>query len=296
MLRYRAAALALKFFSMSSSTRRMYRALGNRTARPRTSFEIEGYARNAAWLAGLVRENKTVVNRAAEIGTGWFHFYGVALSLTGIPEIDLYDVWDNRQFENTKSAFANFEPHLSALALPETELAAAQQKLNAVAAAERWNDMYSALGLSYSLKPLRLRNYDLVFSMDVLEHVEKGALPSLIRSMYDALAPGGISVNLIGLDDHLNHYDSKSSQKQFLAYREWQWQLMFENKIQHFNRVGCSEFRSLFAEAGFEEISCRSQVAEDALDNIGVAPQFRSFAREDLLATRASFADRKPSR
>ncbi len=284
--------MALKAFSVSASTRRLYRTLGNRF-RLRGADDIAGYVRESAWIVSRAGDISRI-EHAAEVGTGWMHFYGIAMALAGIPSIDLYDVWDNRQFLRAKAAFSNFDQHLSALAVCKTEQPAALRKLAAIAAAQNWSDIYESLGLSYSLGPVAHNRYDLVFSMDVVEHVYAHGIRSFIGSIYDALKPGGLSLHTIGLDDHLTHYDPSASQKQFLAFTDRQWRWLYENRVQYFNRIGYGELRSMFREAGFEEIECKAYLSEHALDGMLVAPQFRSLPKEDLLATRARFAHRKP--
>ena len=293
LLRYRASALALKAFSATPLTRRLYRGLGNCLRRAGVTH-LGGPAGNAAWLianAGPI----SPATRAAEIGTGWLHFYGIAMCLAGLSSLDAYDVWDNRQLRRLKATFASFGAHIAELGVSESRQQAARDKLKAMLDAKDWRELYDVLGLTYSLEPLRNASYDVIFSVDVLEHVRAGELPSLIRRMFDALAPGGLSLHHIGLDDHLTHYDRRASSKQYLAFTESQWRRLYDNDVQHFNRISCKAIRRMFAEAGFEEIACTRRVDEGALDGIVVAPQFRAQSREDLLTTWARLVHRKPA-
>jgi SAM-dependent methyltransferase len=292
MIRYQAAALALKAFSTNSTTRAVYRTLGNRL-KDHASVDIDSYVQKAAWL--LMRLPSTTISRAAEIGTGWMHFYGIVLALSGVKEVDLYDVWDNRQLQRLKRAFCGLERNFSALGIPDYEQAAALSKLDAISRAKSFADIYTALGLSYSLASVCRRDYDLVCSMDVLEHVDADLLPGLIRHIYSSLRPGGISLHQIGLDDHLAHYDRHASTKQYLSISEDYWQRWYANRVQYFNRVPVDALRRIFLEAGFEQIECSVTIDKLALEGIEIAPQFRDQPKESLLAVRGYFVHRRPA-
>ncbi|HEY3778784.1 MAG TPA: methyltransferase domain-containing protein [Rhizomicrobium sp.] len=292
MIRYQAAALALKAFSAGAPARTCYRWLGNQL-RDGGTIDVDSYAAKAAWLISSVGDMRRV-GVAAEIGTGWIHFYGIVLSLAGVPRVDLHDVWDNRQLLRLKRAFYGFENRLGDIGIPKSEHASAKRKLKVIAETSNFEEIYRELGLNYWVAPIKPKNYDLVCSVDVIEHVDANALPSFIRTMYDALAAGGLSLHQIGLDDHLTHYDPCASTKQYLAIPERRWRRWYQNRVQYFNRIPLERLRQMFVDARFEVIESSASIDERALDGLIVAPQFLGQSRESLLATRAYFIHRKP--
>ena len=111
MIRYLAAAVGLKAFSLNSATRSAYRRLGNtlgqrlRVKQPNISVYVE----RGDLLVQLARKYglQSTDLAAVEIGTGWIHWYGLYLGLHAEKNIrlELFDVWDNRQLEALKGSF-----------------------------------------------------------------------------------------------------------------------------------------------------------------------------------------------
>lgn len=292
MIRYRAAALAFKAFSANAVTRSCYRTLGNRL-KDRATVDVDGYVRDASWILSRIQGDRPI-SHAAEIGTGWMHFYGIVLALSGIPQVDLYDVWDNRQLQRLKRAFRGFERYFDALPIKAYARESAMVKLDAISSATSFEEIYERLGLRYSLEPLSPGSYDLVCSMDVIEHVYADDLRGFVERLFRSLAPGGLSLHHIGLDDHLAHYDRHASPKEYLSIPENCWRLWYENRVQYFNRVPVHILRTLFEEAGFEPIETSVTMKASALNGLRIAPQFRDQPEESLQAVRGYFVHRKP--
>lgn len=229
------------------------------------------------------------------------HFYGVVLSLAGATEVDLYDQWDNRQFGRLHNSFNDFDRHLETLGLTSAEIDRAGAKLRAIRAAASFPELYRALGMSYIvdkagvLEPVAGKQYDIVCSLDVLEHVAGGDVDRFLRATFGALKPGGVSLHQIGLDDHLTHYDRSTSTKQYVAYGDAVWNLRFANPVQPVNRLSYDHFRAAFWRAGFEEVDVVAQEDPEALRGITVAPQFAAQSQQSLHAVRALMVHRKPA-
>src|SRR5205814_10436620 len=74
--------------------------------------------------------------------------------------------------------------------------------------ARSFEDVYKILDFTHVIQPdgslaaLLESAFSAVFSMHVLEHVRREAVPELIRQMYRVLKPGGVAVHQIGIDDH----------------------------------------------------------------------------------------------
>jgi len=304
MLRYQAAALALKFASVTPATRRLYRTIGNNVAGRSTTDLSGSYAARGAWLIQNLRAFGLLDGRELRIletGTGWMHFLGVTLALAGVAHVDLYDVWHNRQFDRLQRSFMTLRPHLATLGLTVEEQAKASSVLDKLQAATDFEELYHALGLSYvvdpdgELGPIASGKYDALCSIDVFEHVRFDSLRNNIAGMFRVLKPGGYSLHQVGLDDHLAHYDKSASPKQYIQFGDAEWNLRFDNDVQYFNRVTHDELRKLFLEVGFEEISVTTERDEESVACLPrIAPRFIGQSEDSLYATRGFMIHRKP--
>ncbi len=302
MIRYQAAAVALKLFSTNSMTRSAYRRLGNSLSGRKVTNLGGSYVARGAWLIKNLRSLGLLDGRplaALEVGTGWMHFYGIVLSLAGVASIDLYDQWDNRQFLRLKRSFKDFGSQIEALGLTSSERRNAERNLIVIQDADNFEQLYSRLGMRYFVEPaadmrsLPRGRYDIVCSLDVLEHVNAAGLPEFIGTISSLLKPGGFSLHQIGLDDHLAHYDRRALPKQLLHYGDRVWALRFANGVQYVNRVSLDAFREMFIASDFEAISTATDQNSSAFVRGKVAPCFGNQSEESLAAVRAFFVHRK---
>lgn len=303
MWRYQAAALALKAFSLTPATRTSYRKLGSWLQNRKEIADLDPYASNSAWLFSRIREAGLLDGRplrALEIGTGWMHFYGLSLALAADVRIDLQDVWDNRQFHRLQSAIGILPQYLPRFGLTEAEMARTLARLEKIAAAPDLDAIYETVGARYviddvgDLQFLEPATYDVIFSMDVLEHVHANAIERLIINTFRALKPGGYVLHQIGHDDHLAHYDGHASHLQFLKYGDLAWRLRFANTVQYFNRIGFDCITEMFATAGFQSVETARHTDFESIRGMPVAQQYRDRAPEDLATTRGFVVYRKP--
>jgi len=302
--RYLSAALALKAFSVTPTSRAWYRHIANK-ASPRSRRTLDtAYLDRGDWLVrqmrdlGLARRDDL---RALELGTGWMHFYSLYLRLFLDCRVTLFDVWDNRQLEAMKVAFAQVADRLSkGAAAPDPVLAAAASRARRVSLSPDFETLYAlnkmdyVLDLQGSLDRLPSDAFDVVFSMDVLEHVHADALAEAIRGYHRVLKPGGYSIHQVGVDDHLAHYCRAASRKQYLSYSDFWWKLMFENEVQYFNRVPYEQLLAWFEETGFVTVLAEAAREPASVDAIRVARQYAGQSRESLEATRVFLVHRKP--
>jgi hypothetical protein len=92
--------------------------------------------------------------------------------------------------------------------------------------------------------------------------------------------------HFIDMSDHYAHFDRRISEYNYLRYSDRRWR-PFNNRLQYQNRLRISDYRRIVQEAGFRV------VAEDAergpaelLEQITLAPRFRSYSQEDLAVLR----------
>jgi hypothetical protein len=304
LLRYQAAAMVFKAFSMTPQTRRFYRALGNKLQLHKSLFNA-ACADKLQWtIEGWRKYRGAAPGRpwcALEVGTGWAHAGGLFLAALEDSELILFDVWDNRQLEVMKATFREAGKWAAGKAfLEQSRRAGAPAIFDAIANARDYDEIYRIANATYMIEPdgaLRAvpdASQDLVFSLDVLEHVRAENIEAAIRDHFRVLRSGGIAMHQIGVDDHLAHYDPAASTKQFLAYGDFEWNLRFENNVQYFNRVSCDRYRKAFAGAGFVPLAIEISQTPGDLEGLSIAEQFRDQTRESLCATGARFIYRKP--
>src|SRR6266566_6861868 len=218
MIKYVMAAAALKCFSFTPQTRRVYRKLGNTLGqKKRVQIGIsQMYLERSRKILELCEKHHAIQpgDRLLEIGTGWVHRESTVLRLFYDVEITLFDVWDNRQLAAYKHFFNQFEQVMDKeLNLDPVQAERAHTLLREILAAQSFEKIYDLLNFRYvvnpdgTLKRFQDETFSLIFSCSVLEHVDKRILPEFIQDYYRLLKPRGHSMDLIDLQDHLYYYD-----------------------------------------------------------------------------------------
>lgn len=297
MIKYAAAALALKAFGLNSYTRGAYRALGNHFgSRGRLGASaLDTYVARGELLVALARRYRfaNTDEHVLELGTGWMHWFSLYLRTVHAPRITMMDIWDCRQLDVLKAAFG-------AVSKPGTPFTAGPMHNEVMTAIERagsFDELYQSLGLRYQVaaegdfRRFADETIDGVLSFHVLEHVPEIFVSHLTRDMYRALKPGALVIHQIGIDDHLQHYDPSMSPKNYVRYSDRIWKLFFENKIQYFNRIQASEWVRHFEKAGFSIL----EKTLEHCDMHGVRPnaRFSAYSQEDLSGTIFTIVARK---
>lgn len=302
MVKYVAAAVALKCFSSSPLMRGLYRKLGNQVGnRKRGSGVMPAYYPDRLKrMLRLAREHGIVKDgdRILEPGTGWLHWEALTLRLFFDVEAVLFDVWDNRQLGGMKNYLRQLGPTLNeGYGLSAAELKRAHSLIQAVLKVGSFAELYKLLGFEYlvessgSLAMFQDNSFQLVVSGGVLEHVKREALPTLIRETHRILKPGGWAVHSIDTSDHLSHYDSTVCKKMYLSYSESAWRRCWENEVQYINRVQRGEWLDLFKSNGFELIEKEDRQVD--ISKLKLAERYRQMEKTDLECTVLRLALRK---
>src|SRR4029077_17381251 len=128
MVKYVTTAVALRGFSCSPLTQRLYRSLGNGVGgRRRSSGRMTGYYPERVKRMLRLQKKYNIVqdgDRILELGTGWLHWEALTLRLFYDIEAVLFDVWDNRQLGGLK----NYLRQLRSLLDSDFGLSAAESK------------------------------------------------------------------------------------------------------------------------------------------------------------------------
>jgi hypothetical protein len=302
MLRYVLAAQALRAFSLTSGTKKLYRAIGNKRggkirARGLPSHYLSRADQNLTQLeaAGGIADGMKVM----EIGTGWAHWEALFVRCFYKVEVTLMDVWDNRQFDGFKTYAAELRRRLDETQRTEAQKERARDVLEAVAECTSFEQVYELLGFRYVIgvdtiyKTIGDGELDAIFSSDVLEHVPAESLPEMVAQHMRMLKPGGVCSHQVVPSDHLCIYDKQVNNKNYLRYGEGTWNLFFANDVQYINRIQMSEWAALYEKAGFE-VDCRPTASVD-ISGLKVAGKFKTLPASDLGITVFHLIARKPA-
>lgn len=303
MLKYVAAASALKFFSATPPTRKLYRQLGNTLGQKKRlgSGIRQMYVERAKEILELCEKHHAIQpgDRIMEIGTGWVHRESTIIRLFYDVRVTLFDVWDNRQLAAYKNFFSNFEQVMGKeLNLTPAQSERAHTLLKGILAAQSFEEIYALLDFEYVINPAGTLEqlpdgaFSLIFSCSVLEHVSKQILPEFIQSYARLLKPGGYSIHLIDLQDHLSYYDRQAPIKNYLRYSDRVWKRYFQNEVQYFNRVQRSEWLNLYSRAGFVLEEERPTFGD--LGSITINPGYKHLDQRDLECLTLWAVHRKP--
>lgn len=291
MIKYVITAAELKLFSTSPQTKQIYRLLGNTLGQRRRIRHglDEQYMERARWILKLCEKHHAVQNgdRLLEIGTGWLHWESTIIRLFYDVEITLFDVWDNRQFGAYQRCLKQLEEIIDReLEMDPTQHDRIHGLLRAISKASSFDEVYNLLGFQYvinpsgTLKQFQDESFALIFSCNVLEHVDRDILPEFVQDFYRLLKPGGYSIHQIDLGDHLSYYAPNVSLKNYLRYSDGAWRRYFENDVQYFNRVQRPEWLNFYCQAGFETEEEESIYSD--ISSIKVDKGYEKLGSQDL--------------
>lgn len=303
MFRYLLTAGALKMFSATTQTKRLYRYLGNRFGAQRrvNAGLLKHYIDRPQYLIERVRTHNAIRpgDRLLELGTGHMPWESTILRLFYDVEITLFDVWDNRQFSAMRQYLKEFELVLSdVIPMDAEQKNRAETMIRAILTMTSYEELYRFLGLSYVVNPtgsldiFPQNSYNVVYSFSVMEHVSRADLAGFIRSSYRLLKPGGFSLHLIDLGDHLACYDKGVPEKNYLRYSDRRWKRFFQNDVQYFNRVQSPEWMQMFQQAGFLLVE---EIAEPIdITGLHIDASYAHIKQSDLACMTLKIIHRKP--
>jgi SAM-dependent methyltransferase len=283
-MKYFVTAAALKVASASVLTRRIYRALTRLRHGPRNVIPEQ-----ALWvLEGLPQSRQ----RLLDLGTGWAHAYSLYPALMRDDEIHCFDVEDNRDWASFRATLRAVQTEIIEGGML-TDLpmeARARQRCDDALEAEDFDAAYKILAMTYQCTGSVTPNYpadhfDLIFSIDVLEHVNAAAFPSAAATWCRILKPGGRFVSQVGIDDHLAFYQGKFGSKRYLRYSRRTWEWLLGNEVQYINRLTASEIVNILAAAGLVIDEVKTDASGDT-EPEQVHPDYRGQSDDDIRAVR----------
>jgi SAM-dependent methyltransferase len=237
-------------------------------------------------------------SRILEIGTGNTPRLPLLLHIMGAGEIVTCDIHKRLDpkiaLETAQMIAADSQEYGRLLAIPSAapnDVSARAEQLNGSTISEvlhQANIVYLA-PLDATQTGFPAHTFDVVYSVAVLEHVNRVVLLDILKETARILAPGGIAVHLIDLSDHFAHTDPAITAVNFLQYSDHRWRQIAGNQFAYHNRLREPEYVGLFRQAGLRLLSWRTGTDGAALEQIqegrlSVDAQFSSYT-PDTLAT-----------
>lgn len=293
-MNYYLAATALRVFSMNGPTKALYRWLGNRKTDRKLSMERAGWVLERIGEANLSPEPSFL-----ELGTGWMHAYSMLPALIHGGETACFDVWDNRAFGALKAKLPVLRQAIADLDVTPEQRTTANAKLERMEAAEDFDAIYQILNMRYDIdyhgKLLYADNsFDVIFSVDVLEHVTAGGFDSNAADWFRVLKPGGRMVAQVGLDDHLAHYDPSRSKKHYLTHSHAMFDRLLENDVQYINRIPATDMIGRLERLGFATVEAERWTVDNP-ESLNVHPDYAGQPRDDQITWRLMLTVEKPA-
>ena len=229
-----------------------------------------------------------------EVGTGWFPIIPIGLHLCGASEIWTYDIVRLLRPDTFRiildhyCQFARSGELRSILSAAREErvawlvdLASAHRGLGPVEFLERLN-IHAIVG-DVLQSGLAGGSIDFVFSHGVLEHFPPGPLAEVFAEFRRLCGEASVMSHYIGIADQFAARDKSITPFNYLRYsaRLWRW---LNNPLIPQNRLRISDYQRACEDAAFQVVS-RDDIhgLEQDLAKIQLAPEFRSYSREDLL-------------
>ncbi|MFP4164109.1 MAG: methyltransferase domain-containing protein [Chitinispirillaceae bacterium] len=293
MVRYYLTGTILKLFSCCSSSRQVYRFLGNTLGvSKRKKGRLPKYYVNR--VKQMLEENERYGffkdgTNVVELGTGWVHWEAVTARLFYDIKATLFDVWDNRQLSALQNYVGQLQGYLSDLEISKVQMKRAEELIGCIKKVKSFDELYNLLGFTYVIDPegrmdgLGSGCFDVVTSAGVMEHIKVDTLPRLLKDIRRVLKPGGNSIHHINLMDHLRAYAKTVSCKQYLCYSEGHWRRFLHNEVQYINRLQRPEWLQLFEEAGLVLIN--EKCTREPIPTLTISENFRKMNSYDLSVT-----------
>jgi 2-polyprenyl-3-methyl-5-hydroxy-6-metoxy-1,4-benzoquinol methylase len=222
-----------------------------------------------------------------EIGTGWSCLSALTLAQFGTKHIDTIDIHRHVRMENVMSAVEYLVKNWDLL-----KVQGAPRGLNM---ATSWEDNLSNAGITYTA-PMDTtiiagsEKFDFIFSESVMSHIPEKQLQKIIEATMRLLKPGGLAYHLVTTCDNMAWLagDGKISHYHYLQYGRFWYDVFYNPRISHQNRLRCSQFVELYKNSGFNVLNLERIIPNDTkhcLDEIKIAPEFHRFDRQDLETT-----------
>jgi hypothetical protein len=264
----------------------------------------EGFERKVAQCRRHVtsyracRGNDELPALALELGTGWYPIVPVGLVLAGVERVVTIDVTQLLDLERTRSVLELYAVQLQSgrleTLLPEIDSDRAEALIAAARdrTARDAGELLERLGVRVLVGDARASglaagSVELFVSNNTLEHIAPDVLHELMAEFGRLAAADAVMDHFVDMSDHYAHFDGSITEFNYLRYSDRAWRI-FNNRLQHQNRLRICDYRRIIEEAGFALVAEeREQGAPEDLSRVKLARPFQRYAREDLLVLRS---------
>lgn len=235
---------------------------------------------------------------ALELGTGWYPIVPLGLLLAGVERVVTIDVSPLLDLERTREVLELYAAKLRSGKLqtlvPGIDAARAQAVIAAAGdrSARDAGELLGPLGVRVLVGDARAsglpaHSVELFVSNNTLEHIAPEVLRELMIEFARLAAEGAVMDHFVDMSDHYAHFDGSITEFNYLRYSDRAWRV-FNNRLQHQNRLRICDYRRIIEEAGFELIAEEGERgAAEELGAIKLARPFQRYAVEDLLVLRS---------
>lgn len=244
-----------------------------------------------------------IAARMMEIGTGWYPVLPICFLLAGADSVVTFDIVPHLTDSGLCKLLSAMEKRIPFIAeatdqSPETIVGrfAPLLRLQSRAALLQHRRIEYHAPADARSTGLESNSIDIVYSNSVLEHVPRETIAQLMNESYRVLKNGGVVMHNVACNDHYANFDKSISHVNFLRFDEHEWRF-WNNSLQYQNRLRASEFLQLAHDGGFQIAAQRTHVRPgtlQALRDMQIALEFRSFSEADLVTTTVDFIARKP--
>jgi SAM-dependent methyltransferase len=129
---------------------------------------------------------------------------------------------------------------------------------------------------------LPAKSIDCALSIDTLEHIPTEIIRGILKELRRITRDDGVLIMKIDYGDHFASFDPSITPFHFLRYSDEEW-VRFQSRFQYVNRLRHSEYKEMFADAGFAVVAedVERRPVEDDVKQ-ALADRFRHFDDADL--------------
>ena len=229
----------------------------------------------------------------AEIGSGWHPVFGLLYYLSGASNVVLYDrqrLMDARLLTGVAShLYHNYGDIIAEklnMGMGTLKEKLIQKERMSFPNMLKYYHMEYRAPSDFTSDKYNDEKYDLITSVDVMEHVPPEILNKMLTMCYIRLKKDGRMVHLIDHCDHWSLVDPKICRVNFLKYSDRIMNLLYRmNPLEYQNRLRHDDYVSLFHHAGFS--LCKESLVVDErslseLSGMKLDKRFSGIAHERL--------------
>ncbi len=233
--------------------------------------------------------------KVLELGTGWWPIPPIGLYLCGAEEIWTYDIVPllrQDTFNRVLQLFLEYhqDGRLGRM-LPGIRPDRASQlpQLVSRSLVEAPAAVLASLKINVLIRDARQTglpagSIDLVYSNACFEHIPLSVQEGLYAEFKRVAAQNSVMSHFIGIGDQYSNFDRSISMFNYLKFTAKQWRF-FDNSIIPQTRLRACDYRRAIEQAGYEVVMQRNiDGPKEELAKITLAPEFRHYSQEDLLA------------